>query len=93
MTRHYLDLNSASDWFRSTTQIWVATPLTQIKTDTLIGKFRIPRRPWDEHDCEANASQLLCKNKNKHRQFAAEWLENDRNFKISKLKIISKAKG
>jgi len=32
-----------------------------------IGKFRIPRRPWDEHDREANASQLLCKNKNKHR--------------------------
>ena len=80
MTRHYLDLNSASDWFRSTTQIWVATPLTQIKTDTLIGKFRIPRRPWDEHDCEANAGQLLCKNKNKHRQFAVEWLENDRNL-------------
>ena len=23
----------------------------------------IPRRPWGEHDCEANAGQLLCKNK------------------------------
>ena len=22
-----------------------------------IGKFRIPRRPWDGHDCEANAGQ------------------------------------
>ena len=65
MTRHYLDLNSASDWFRSTTQIWVATRLTQIKTDTLIGKFRIPRRPWDEHDCEANAGQRLWKKKKK----------------------------
>ena len=63
MTRHYLDLNSASDWFRRTTQIWVATRLTQIKTDTLIGKFRISRRPWDEHDCEANASQRLWKKK------------------------------
>ena len=63
MTRHYLDLNSASDWFRSTTQIWVATQLTQIKTDTLIGKFRIPRRPWGEHDCEANAGQRLWKKK------------------------------
>ena len=28
-----------------------------------IDKLRIPRRPWDEHDCEANAGQLLCKNK------------------------------
>ena len=28
-----------------------------------IGKFRIPRRPWDEHDCEATAGHLLCKNK------------------------------
>ena len=55
-----------------------------------IGKFRIPRRPWDEHDCEANAGQLLYKNKNKHGQFAAESLENDRNLKkskISKLKL------
>ena len=31
------------------------------------GKFRIPRRPWDAHDREANAGQRLCKNKNKHR--------------------------
>ena len=30
-----------------------------------MGKFRIPRRPWDEHDCEANAGQLLCKNKHR----------------------------
>ena len=30
---------------------------------SVIGTFRIPRRPWDEHDCEANAGQLLCKNK------------------------------
>ena len=29
----------------------------------VIGTFRIPRRPWDEHDCETNAGQLLCKNK------------------------------
>ena len=46
-------------WWRVTTQIWVATRLTQILTDTLIGKFRIPRGPWDEHDCEANAGQRL----------------------------------
>ena len=55
-----------------------------------IGKFRIPQWPWDEHDCKANAGQLLYKNKNKHRQFAAESLENDRNLtksKISKLKL------
>ena len=25
-------------------------------------KFRIPRRPLDERDCEANEGQLLCKN-------------------------------
>ena len=28
-------------------------------------KFRIPRRPWDEHYCEASAGQRLCKNKTK----------------------------
>ena len=32
-----------------------------------IGKFCIPRRPRDEHDCEANAGHLLCTNKNKRR--------------------------
>ena len=73
MTRHYLDLNSASDWFRSTTQIWVATRLTQIKTDTLIGKFRIPRRPWDKHDCEANAGQRLWKKKKKGNLTLSRW--------------------
>ena len=30
---------------------------------SVIGTFRIPRRPWDEHDCEANAGQHLYKNK------------------------------
>ena len=25
------------------------------------------RRPWDEHDSEANGGQLVCKNKNKRR--------------------------
>ena len=24
-----------------------------------IGNSRIPRRPWDEHDCEVNAGQNL----------------------------------
>ena len=33
----------------------------------VIGRFRIPRGPWGEHDFEAKAGQLLCKNKNKHR--------------------------
>ena len=61
MTRHYSDLDSASDWFRSTTQIWVATRLTQILTDTLIGKFRIPRRPWDEHDCEGPGTSTIAR--------------------------------
>ena len=61
-----------------------------------IGKFGIPRRTWDEHDCEANAGQLLGKNKNKHRQIAAELLENDTNHetnKISKLKLYQSAEG
>ena len=61
-----------------------------------IGKFRIPRRTWDEHDCEANAGQLLGKNKNKHRQIAAESLENDTNHetnKISKLKLHQSVDG
>ena len=55
-----------------------------------IGKFHIPLRTWDEHDCKADAGQLLGKNKNKHRQIAAELLENDTNHennKISKLKL------
>ena len=65
-------------------------------TASLNGQVSYSRRPWDEHNCKASAGQLLCKNKNKHRQFAAESLENDRNLKhsnISKLKLISKSKG
>ena len=62
---------------------WATCALSRRKKDTAgLSKFRIPRRPWDEHDCEANAGQRLCKNKNKnkHKEFAAEWLENDRNL-------------
>ena len=61
-----------------------------------IGKFGIPQRTWDEHDCEANAGQLLGNNKNKHRQIAAESLENDTNHennKISKLKLYQYTEG
>ena len=64
--------------------------------DKLIGKFRIPRRPWDEHNCKANAGQLLYKNKNKHGQFAMESLENDRNLKkvrSQSLNFTTKHKG
>ena len=50
-----------------------------------LGKFRIPQRPWDEHYCEANAGQLLSKNKNKPGKVAAESLKNDRNLKNSKI--------
>ena len=39
---------------------------------SMVGKFRTPQWPWDEHDCETNAGQLLCKNKNKRGKFAAE---------------------
>ena len=39
----------------------------QVPESWLIRKFRISRRPWELHDCEANAGQLLFKNKNKHR--------------------------
>ena len=63
-------------------------------TASLNGQVSYSRQPWDEHNCKASAGQLLCKNK--HRQFAAESLENDRNLKnsnISKLKLISKSKG
>ena len=59
-------------------------------------KFRFPRWTWDEHDCEANAGQLLGKNKNKHRQIAAESLENDTNHennRVSKLKLYQYVKG
>ena len=34
--------------------------------EMLIDRFRIPRWPWEEHDCEANAGQPLCRNKDKH---------------------------
>ena len=31
---------------------------SQVKGDIrLMGKFRIPQRPWDEYDCEANTGQ------------------------------------
>ena len=33
------------------------------KRTEIIGKFRIPRQSWDEHDCKANAGKLLYKNK------------------------------
>ena len=49
-----------------------------------------------QHDCEANAGQLLGKDKNKHRQIAAESLENDTNHennKISRLKLYQYAEG
>ena len=61
-----------------------------------LGKFRILRRTWGEHDCEANAGQLLGKNKNEHWQIAAESLENDTNHennKISKLKLYQYTEG
>ena len=35
--------------------------------EMLIDRFRIPRWPWEGYDCEANAGQLLCRNKDKHR--------------------------
>ena len=49
-----------------------------------------------QHDYEANAGQLLGKDKNKHRQIAAESLENDTNHennKISRLKLYQYAEG
>ena len=58
-----------------------------------IGKFCIPWRPWDKHDCKANGGQFLYKNKNKHRQFVVELLENDRNLKKVRLNFTSKPKG
>ena len=39
----------------------------QVPESWLIRKFRISRRPWELHDCEANAGQLIFKIKNKHR--------------------------
>ena len=56
----------------------------------LIGKFRTPRRPWDEHDCEANAGQLLYKNKNKHGQFAADLLQTTKLWE--KLIVLNRRK-
>ena len=70
--------------------------MTSTACKSAIGKFGILRRTWDEHDCEANAGQLLGKNKNKHRQIAAESLENDTNHennKISRLKLYQYAEG
>ena len=70
--------------------------MTSTACKSAIGKSGILRRTWDEHDCEANAGQLLGKNKNKHRQIAAESLENDTNHetnKILKLKLYQSAEG
>ena len=56
----------------------------------------IPRRTWDDHDCEANVGQILGKNKNIYWQIAAESLENDTNHEnntISKLKLYQSAEG
>ena len=55
----------------------------------------IPQRPWDEHDFEANAGQLLCK-KNTEKQIDNFSLENYRNLKIVRfqsLRFASKPKG
>ena len=70
--------------------------MTSTECKSAIGKFGILRRTWDEHDCEANAGQLLGKNKDKHRQIAAESLENytnHENNKILKLKLYQYAEG
>ena len=70
--------------------------MTSTACKSAIGKSGILRRTWDEHDCEANAGQLLGKNENKHRQIAAESLEsytNHENNKILKLKLYQYAEG
>ena len=70
--------------------------MTSTACKSAIGKFGILRRTWDEHDCEANAGQLLGKNEDKHRQIAAESLENytnHENNKILKLKLYQYAEG
>ena len=61
------------------------TKPTLISSLSSLDDLDIPRRPWGERDCEANAGQLLCKKKNKQGQFAAESLENDRNLENSKI--------
>ena len=70
--------------------------MTSTACKSAIGKSGILRRTWDEHDCEANAGQLLGKNEDKHRQIAAESFENytnHENNKILKLKLSQYAEG
>ena len=56
----------------------------------------IPRRPWGEHDCEANAGQLLCKNKTNMGNLPLSCWKKIEIFKIVRFQSLiftSKPKG
>ena len=62
----------------------------------IVGKLFIPRRPWDEHDCKANAGQLLCKNKtNRGNLPLSRWktMEISEIVRFQSLNFTSKPKG
>ena len=63
----------------------------------LIGKFRIPRRPWDEHDCEANGRvNFFAKTKSNIRDLPLGRWKTIENLKIiwfQSLNFTSKRKG
>ena len=61
----------------------------------VVGKFRIPRRPWDEHDCKPNAGQLLFKKKNRGNLPLSRWktIEISKIVRFQSLNFTSKPKG
>ena len=82
-------LPSRNSFFSSATQV------KPCRAGSGIGKFRIPRRPWDEHDCEANAGQLLYKNKNIGNLLRSRWkmIEISKKVRSQSLNFTIKPKG
>ena len=74
----------------------VGDQVVRKKGGGLIGKFRITGLPWDEHDWEANASQLLCKKKtNIGNLLLSRWktIEILKTVRFQSLNFTSKPKG
>ena len=62
----------------------------------VLGKFRIPRRPWDEHDCKPNAGQNNAKIKTNRGYLPLSlWktIEISKIVRFQSLNFTSKPKG
>ena len=60
-----------------------------------IGKFRIPRRPWDEHDCEAYVGQFTKTKANICNLPRSSWktIEIFKKVRFQSFNFTSKPKG